>query len=241
VIQAQRDEAWSEVARRLAHEIKNPLTPIQLSAERLRHKYLRKLSTEEGSTLDRLTHTIVQQVEAMKEMVNAFSDYARTPVIHKQALNLNELINEVLDLYQHARQDIKTNLDMSLVSINVDKGRFRQLLHNIIKNALEANQDDTHIYISTRNLLQQHAVRAIELCIEDNGTGIPPELLNHAFEPYVTTKTKGTGLGLAVVKKIVEEHGGVITIENKTGACLTIRLPVEQIINSPNLPSIESR
>jgi len=241
VIQAQRDEAWSEVARRLAHEIKNPLTPIQLSAERLRHKYLHKLSTEEGSTLDRLTHTIVQQVEAMKEMVNAFSDYARTPVIHKQALNLNELINEVLDLYQHARQDIKTNLDMSLVSINVDKGRFRQLLHNIIKNALEANQDDTHIYISTRNLLQQHAVRAIELCIEDNGTGIPPELLNHAFEPYVTTKTKGTGLGLAVVKKIVEEHGGVITIENKTGACLTIRLPVEQIINSPNLPSIESR
>ncbi len=231
LIQAQRDAAWGEVARRLAHEIKNPLTPIQLSAERLRHKYLGRLEGKDAEVLDRATHTIVQQVEAMKEMVNAFSEYARSPRTQLAPLDLNSLIREVLDLYRGpgAAVTFEDQLEPTLPAIKADSGRLRQLLHNLVKNAMEAcsEAETPRVLVLTRCLAEAEC-NFIELFIEDNGHGIPEELLGQLFEPYVTTKTKGTGLGLAIVKKIVEEHGGVIWAENVApqGARMAIRLPV---------------
>jgi len=226
LVQAQRNAAWSEVARRLAHEIKNPLTPIQLSAERLRQKYLHTLPEPDAQTLDRLTHTIIQQVESLKEMVNAFSDYAKIPTMRWQLLNLNELIKEVLELYHQYPTPINWVLDEQIPLIEADRGRLRQVLHNLIKNALDTKTTDNHITITTRYLTEV-TFECVELLVQDQGSGIPMHLLDKVFEPYVTTKTKGTGLGLAIVKKIIEEHGGIVWIENlSTGACVVIRLPV---------------
>jgi len=230
LIQAQRDAAWAEMARRLAHEIKNPLTPIRLSAERLRHKYLKTMAPAEAELLDRSTHTIVQQVEAMQEMVKAFSDYARTPKLERRPLDLNALIREVLDLYRdHAPAQWRLALEEGLPAVELDSGRFRQLLHNLFKNALEAlaEQRDALISVSTRHI-EESGFLFVELRVDDNGPGFPPELLGTLFEPYVTTKPKGTGLGLAIVKKIVEEHGGMIMAENGArGASVVIRLPLD--------------
>lgn len=223
LIQAQRNEAWSEVARRLAHEIKNPLTPIKLSAERLQHKYLKKLPESETDTLLRMTNTIINQVDVMKDMVNEFSNYARTPTMQLQCLDINELVKEVLDLYPNTQ--VEWRLTEPLPQIKADKGRLRQVLHNLIKNALEASPENTPIMISSQYVAEDVS-ESIELMIQDKGTGIPTELLDRIFEPYVTTKTKGTGLGLAIVKKIIEEHHGMVWIENKQGVCVTIRLPV---------------
>ena len=231
LIQAQRNAAWGEVARRLAHEIKNPLTPIQLAAERLRHKYLKKMPEKDADVLDRSTHTIVQQVESLKEMVKAFSDYARMPELQLENLDLNSIIDEVLDLYRgsdsHVRFELE--LDPSMPHIEADAGRVRQVLHNLFKNALEAMDyaSDSRVRISTR-CAQEHSCHYVELKIEDNGPGIPDELFDQLFDPYVTTKPRGSGLGLAIVKKIVEEHGGMLWAENNTtgGATIIIRLPV---------------
>ncbi|WP_353572409.1 ATP-binding protein [Candidatus Albibeggiatoa sp. nov. BB20] len=223
LIQAQRNDAWSEVARRLAHEIKNPLTPIKLSAERLQHKYLRKLPESETDTLLRLTNTIINQVDAMKDMVDEFSNYARSPALQLQRLDINKLVNEVLDLYPNTQ--VTWNLTEPLPQIEVDKSRLRQVLHNVIKNALEASPPNSPIDISSQYIAED-ATECVELTIQDHGTGISNELLDRIFEPYVTTKTKGTGLGLAIVKKIIEEHQGMVWIENKAGVCITIRLPV---------------
>lgn len=225
LVQAQRDAAWSEVARRLAHEIKNPLTPIQLSAERLQHKYLRKLSDKDAETFERLTHTIIQQVDAMKEMVNTFSDYAKIPALHKESLNLNQLIEEVVELYRSIPTLINTQLDENIPNIEADRGRLRQVLHNLIKNALEAKSTDNCITITTHHLTES-CLECVEVRLFDQGPGIPEHLLEKVFEPYVTTKTKGTGLGLAIVKKIVEEHGGAVWIEQTQATCIIIRLPV---------------
>ncbi|HHM04323.1 MAG TPA: HAMP domain-containing protein [Gammaproteobacteria bacterium] len=227
-VQAQRDAAWGEVARRLAHEIKNPLTPIRLSAERLRHKCLPHLAPREADVLDRATHTIVQQVVAMQGMVKAFSDYAYTPKLERVSLNLNEVITEVVELYRAHRADIQVDLAPALPDIEGDAGRFRQLLHNLIKNALEAvrEQKAPRVRLITRT---ERDVQdpMVTVQVMDNGPGFPPGLLGRVFDPYVTTKPKGSGLGLAIVKKIVEEHGGMITAENAgPGACVTIRLPV---------------
>ena len=230
LIQAQRDAAWGEVARRLAHEIKNPLTPIQLSAERLRHKYLKRMDTADAEVLDRLTHTIIQQVETMKEMVNAFSNYARSPVVHISPLELNQVVGEVLDLY-HGRDHhlrIASQLDPAIPKIEADAGRLRQVLHNLIKNAEEAGGEaGVHVTVSTA-CAGSPGCEHVELRVADDGPGIPAEIMGQMFEPYVTTKPKGTGLGLAIVKKIVEEQGGVIWAENLTdgGACFGIRWPV---------------
>ena len=226
LVQAQRNAAWSEVARRLAHEIKNPLTPIQLSAERLQHKYLKQDTVQNTDLLERMTHTIIQQVKAMKEMVDAFSDYARISQIHWQTVRLNQLIQEVVDLYQHSQANIILELDEHIHTMEADKGRLRQLLHNVIKNAIEASEQRVQIHLMTHHKLIT-ALEYVELRIEDNGPGIPETLLERVFEPYVTSKTKGTGLGLAIVKKIVEEHGGSIHIENMPGACITILLPLK--------------
>jgi nitrogen fixation/metabolism regulation signal transduction histidine kinase len=231
LIQAQRDAAWGEVARRLAHEFKNPLTPIQLSAERLRHKYLKTMDAKDAEVLDRSTHTIVQQVEVMKDMVNSFAEYARNPQMQPRPMQLNQLVNEVLDLYRGggAGAQFYVRLEPDLPLIEADPGRLRQLLHNLIKNSLEAmsGKRGSRIIVGTRSVLD-HDTRFVELWVEDRGPGIPEEIMAQLFEPYVTTKPKGTGLGLAIVKKIVEEHGGTLTAENpkEGGACLKIRFPV---------------
>lgn len=230
LIQAQRDAAWGEVARRLAHEIKNPLTPIQLSAERLRRKYLDKMDPADADVLNRSTHTIVQQVEAMKEMVKAFSEYARMPQLELEPVDLNAVVNEVLDLYR-GETSVKyvVNLDTKMPRVEGDLGRLRQLLHNLIKNAREAmdHRRDARLSVTTR-CMEDAACRFVEIRIHDNGPGIPEGMLGQLFEPYVTTKPKGTGLGLAIVKKIVEEHGGLLWAENPPGggALVVIRLPV---------------
>jgi len=228
LIRAQRDAAWGEVARRLAHEIKNPLTPIQLSAERLRHKLLRKLPEQDARVVDRSTHTIVQQVEAMKAMVNDFSSYARVPEMQQEPFAVDNLITEVLELYRAAPVKIEQDLDAGDALVRGDSKRLRQVLHNLIKNAGEAleQHEAAKIRVATR-VVDTNDTRFIELIIEDNGGGIEPELIGRLFDPYVTSKAKGTGLGLAIVKKIIEEHGGIIRADNTgQGARFTARLPV---------------
>ncbi len=235
LVQAQRDAAWGEVARRLAHEIKNPLTPIRLSAERLRHKYLPSFPDKEAEVLDRMTHTIIQQVEALKEMVNAFSDYARPPEINPRRIDLNALVGEVLDLYR-VQAGLETRFAPDLPALEADPGRLRQVLHNLLKNALEAQPVDPRIEVTTC-YCQSEVLNFVELRIRDYGPGVPETLREEMFEPYVTHKSKGTGLGLAIVKKIVEEHGGVVWMENaEPGARVVIRLPTappEQSLPQP--------
>ena len=234
IIQGQRDAAWSEVARRLAHEIKNPLTPIQLSAERLRQKYLGKMAASDAETLDRLTATIIQQVDTMKSMVNTFSDYARPPKINPETTDLNDLVRGVVDLFKSGYADIafELKLDDNFPKIPADAGRLRQVVNNLVKNAIEASADAADAYISvSTNLLTSDSGTYVEIRIEDRGEGINEEFSDNIFEPYVTNKTRGTGLGLAIVKKIVEEHGGVVSLENNpgAGAAAIIRLPIEGV------------
>ncbi len=228
LIQAQRDAAWGEVARRLAHEIKNPLTPIKLSAERLRHKYLRRMPAGEAKVLDRATHTIIQQVESMKGMVNAFSDYARLPKMQSESLLLGALVEDVVELYKGMEARPHLDLHTGDARINGDPARLRQVIHNLVKNAQEALTGRAGAQIRLITRLQEEDERCyVEIQVADNGPGFAERVMEHLFEPYVTTKTKGTGLGLAIVKKIVEEHGGIIWAENcADGACITLRLPV---------------
>lgn len=231
LIQAQRDAAWGEVARRLAHEIKNPLTPIQLSAERIRQKCLEVLNERPRETLDRATRTIIQQVEAMKTMVNEFSDYARPLAVQPEPFDLNLLVRDVVDLYEgkHRWVAIELALDPTIPMIQSDPRRLRQVMHNLILNADDAlaGVDDPRLTVQTR-CMKEADCRFIELSVRDNGGGFAPTVIDRVFEPYVTTKEKGTGLGLAIVKKIVEEHGGAVWVENlkPRGAAITVRLPL---------------
>lgn len=228
--QAQRDAAWSEVARRLAHEVKNPLTPIQLSAERLRLRFLNKLPEEDKDIMDRATQTIVSQVDNLKTLVNAFSDYAKAPELKREAGGLNQLIYESIDLYFIANAGINFQLDLLDPEpiMFIDKVRFSQLLTNLIKNSQESAQDnELNIRISTT--LSETIDNALILKFIDNGQGFNEKILEHLFEPYETTKATGSGLGLAIVKKIVEEHGGNIKAYNQeTGAVIEINLPIYQ-------------
>ena len=231
LLSAQRDAAWGEVARRLAHEIKNPLTPIQLSAERLRRRLLSTLSPPEAEILERSTHTIVQQVESMQQMVNAFSEYARAPEMHVSRFSLNQLVTEVADLYrsQDPRVAIGLNLDESLSAIEADRGRVRQILNNLFTNALEALEGSASPRLTIDTRLEGRAEGAFALVtVCDNGPGFQQDQLGRIFDPYVTSKPKGTGLGLAIVKKIVEEHGGRIDADNRPegGARIRVALPV---------------
>jgi nitrogen fixation/metabolism regulation signal transduction histidine kinase len=240
LMQAQRDAAWGEVARRLAHEIKNPLTPIQLSAERIRRRFLSQMSDEDAQVLERATRTIVQQVEAMKEMVNAFSDYARAPDMEIVRVDLNHLVAEVAELYRvrEIPVTIELNLDQEVAAVEADAGRLRQILHNLIRNAVEAmeGQDDAVLGITTRGT-EEFELRAVFILVEDNGPGIPPDSVDRIFDPYVTSKPKGTGLGLAIVKKLVEEHGGWVEATNRSegGVRMTIALPADDEARSAML------
>jgi len=224
VVSAQRSIAWSEVARRLAHEIKNPLTPIQLSAERLQHKLAGKLSPEQEEMMNRSTETIIGQVQAMKEMVNDFRDFAKTPSPQLKSVSINTLTQEILGLYEGS--PIKTRLDSRCPNIMGDSTQLRQIIHNLLQNAQDATLEGTHqsepVEIKTELVPygESHGVpeNAVRLTISDSGSGFPAKILARAFEPYVTTKSKGTGLGLAVVKKIVDDHGAKIEIRNRMQA-----------------------
>src|SRR5277367_1867699 len=233
LLQAQRDAAWGEVARRLAHEIKNPLTPIQLSAERMRRKFLGQMNEQDAQILERATHTIVAQVDAMKQMVNAFSEYARAPDMHFTRFDLNQLITEVVDLYrvQDSSAEIKLMLSQHLPNISADRMRIRQILNNLVTNSLEALEGKAGACIEIETHVAEDGPRqgaSVVILVTDNGPGFQRDLLGTVFDPYVTSKPKGTGLGLAIVKKIVEEHGGRIEADNQRtgGARVRILLPL---------------
>ncbi|MEO8599523.1 MAG: PAS domain-containing sensor histidine kinase [bacterium] len=252
VISAQRSLAWGEVARRLAHEIKNPLTPIQLSAERLQMKLHGKLSTEDAALLDKGTTTIVNQVTAMKHMVDSFRDYARTPPAVLAPLDLNALIRETLQLYlsNDASDTIHLSLAADLPELLGDPTQLRQVVHNLLQNAQDAvnerisqsNADEpvSRIDVRTETIHYQGAEgdtqTAVRLSVIDNGNGFSPRILSSAFEPYVTSKSRGTGLGLAMVKKIVDEHGGRIDIQNRTdGSGAMIRIVLLKLAEKTSL------
>ncbi len=223
--EAQRAAAWSEVARRLAHEIRNPLTPIQLSAERLQLKLGRKLDGSDADVLSRSTRTIVNQVMALKNMVDAFSQYARSPEGAMRELDINALAQEVLVLYEASLgRAVRLELTPGLPPVLGDAGQLRQVMHNLLQNAQDALVGTPQPQLVVTS---SFADRAVQLSFTDNGCGFPEGLIERAFEPYVTTKPKGTGLGLVIVKKIVEEHGGTVTIANALpgGARVTVRLP----------------
>ncbi|MBI5660241.1 MAG: HAMP domain-containing protein [Nitrosomonadales bacterium] len=224
LLQAERQAAWGEVARRLAHEIKNPLTPIQLSAERLQHKLSAKLDESDALLLQRATQTIVSQVGAMKNMVTDFADYARAPALKLVTLDMHQLLREVMGLYEANLTPITLHLDARQAGVQGDATRLRQVIHNLLQNAQDALQgaNRPEIVLSTAD-----EAGALKLHVQDNGSGFPAHLLARAFEPYMTTKSKGTGLGLAIVKKIVEEHGGSIAIENviSGGTRVSVTLP----------------
>ncbi len=228
MVQAQLNAAWSDVARRLAHEIKNPLTPIQLSAERLHYKLHSKLEAQDQALLDRMTHTIIEQVSTMQTLVQAFSDYANTPEVLLQKTDINRLISDISEMYRapSAHWKMTTNLAAECPLILADSARLRQLLHNLIKNAIEATEQTTLPQIKITTRCQDPEEITITIC--DNGPGIPEDSQNWIFEPYASDKPKGTGLGLAIVRKIVEEHHGQITLNSSPdeGTCFIITLPV---------------
>lgn len=235
LLQGQRNAAWSEMARRLAHEIKNPLTPIQLATERLRYKYLPGMRADDTDTFDRLTNTIIQQVEAMKDMVNSFTDFSSTPEINLQMTDINDLLKEVIDLYANlnSNAEITANLSGNIPLIAADKGRLRQVFNNLLKNAFDAC-DRCKIFrlgVSS-DCITENNQKFVEIKIKDSGMGITEDIMDRMFDPYATTKTKGTGLGLAIVKKIVEEHKGLVMLVNNSsgaGACAIVRIPVNEL------------
>ena len=230
LLKAQRDAAWGEVARRLAHEIKNPLTPIQLSAERIRNKYLSTLDAEQREILDRSTRTIVQQVEAMKTMVNAFSEYARPAPLQRITTDLNQLITDTVELFRSGTTAVTLRVepDSNLESIEIDPNSFRQVLNNLIINAQDALAGNTGTVIIRTEY--DSGTDTATLTVQDDGPGFDADKMDRIFEPYVSSKEKGTGLGLAICRRIIEEHGGTIRASNAqpAGAAVIISLPLRR-------------
>jgi nitrogen fixation/metabolism regulation signal transduction histidine kinase len=223
IVSAQRAQAWGEVARRLAHEIKNPLTPIQLSAERLEMKLAGKVGATEQAILTKSVQTIVDQVDAMKRLVNEFRDYARLPAAELKPVDLNGLVADVLQLYareggEHgdasSHVPVKMELDPRCPRVMGDAQQLRQIIHNLLQNAQDATEGRPVREVTVKTQWNETSRRA-RLLVQDTGTGFPEHILKRAFEPYVTTKAKGTGLGLAVVKKIADEHGARVDLKNR--------------------------
>lgn len=222
IISAQRSVAWGEVARRLAHEIKNPLTPIQLSAERIEYKFASKLNESDSAILVRSVKMIVDQVDAMKRLVNEFRDYARLPIADLKLLDLNEQVHDIIQLYASSQQQasplhLQFDLTPGLPLIKGDASQLRQVMHNLLQNALDAVEGQPEQYITITTTKEHNKLTArdyVNFCIKDNGCGFPDKILKRAFEPYITTKDKGTGLGLPVVKKIMYDHHGQINLSN---------------------------
>ncbi len=216
MVSAQRAQAWGEVARRLAHEIKNPLTPIQLSAERLEMKLNGKLAAPEQALLTKSVKTIVDQVDAMKRLVNEFRDYARLPAAELKPVDLNALINDVIQLYgaDNAVVPVRAELDLQAPLIKGDAQQLRQVIHNLVQNAQDAQEGLAQAVVTVKTEYAK-ATSRVRLSVRDSGSGFPEHILKRAFEPYVTTKVKGTGLGLAVVKKIADEHAARVDISNR--------------------------
>jgi nitrogen fixation/metabolism regulation signal transduction histidine kinase len=228
--QAQREAAWAEVARRLAHEVKNPLTPIRLAAERLRMKLAGKLDTTDTAILEKASGTIVAQVEALRRLVDAFGDYAQEPELSLAATRLDELVGEVVALYQQGDSGLAFQLDMvpGPPGLAADSGRLRQVLHNLIRNASEARESGpVSISISSR-VVEENGETWLSMRVLDDGPGFPAAVLQNPFEPYVTSKKKGSGLGLAICRKIILEHNGRIALANRAegGAQVSILLPL---------------
>jgi nitrogen fixation/metabolism regulation signal transduction histidine kinase len=235
--QAQRDAAWAEVARRLAHEVKNPLTPIRLAAERLRMKLMDKLEPADGQMLDRAASTIVSQVEALRTLVDAFRDYASEPELNRSELRLDKLVEDVVALYQEGDPSLRIRLDLcpGPAGLSADGGQIRQLLHNLIRNAAEARESGRHAEIAIASrLTEQDGRNWLRLDIRDRGPGFPETVLEKPFEPYVTNKENGSGLGLAICRKIVNDHDGTIAISNPEdgGALATVMLPLVAALDS---------
>ena len=225
VAKAQRQIAWSEIARRLAHEIKNPLTPIQLSAERVQNKIIDKLNESDKELLNKSTNTIIKQVDALKLMVNEFAEYSRPPRIVRKKINIAELVDEISYLYSDKSFKIKKNYPKKIKEIRIDENKFRQVLINIFDNSKAALENIKHPKITITIKFDSNLIK---LKFEDNGMGIPKEIIEKIYEPYVTSKKTGTGLGLAIVYKIIEEHSGIIEINNlkPRGVCILITLPI---------------
>ena len=244
IVSAQRSQAWGEVARRLAHEIKNPLTPIQLSAERLEMKLNGKLGGPEQALLTKSVKTIVDQVDAMKRLVNEFRDYARLPAAELKPVDLNALVADVLNLYanDNALAHVVTEIDPDCPNVMGDVQQLRQVLHNLLQNAQDATVSAGHADVANAVVVKTQwlaSAQRVRLSVLDKGTGFPDHILKRAFEPYVTTKDKGTGLGLAVVKKIADEHGTRVDISNRmvdgqlTGAQVSLSFAIERGVSSP--------
>jgi nitrogen fixation/metabolism regulation signal transduction histidine kinase len=225
-LQAERDAIWEEASQRFAHEIKNPLTPIQLAAERLENKLGGKLETDDAELLSRMSTTITNQVTAMREMVDSFRSYANNQRRRMKATDLNQLAAEVAQLYEYPGLTLQLKWDEKLPAVAGDALLLRQVLHNLLGNASDAVLDkpSPHIVVQT-SVADEYA----QLSIEDNGGGVAENLIDQVFSPYVTTKTQGTGLGLAVVRKVMEEHGGEARLENvNNGARMLLRIPLWQ-------------
>jgi nitrogen fixation/metabolism regulation signal transduction histidine kinase len=229
---AQKKAAWGEVAVRMAHEIKNPLTPILLSAQRLRNLFLDKLDEKDSRVIDKTTQTIIDQVASMDSMVSAFADYANTPEIRKTLSSLNTLINKSASLYDN-HDDVRVDLDLSgdLPKIQLDQDAISRVLINLIKNAIEAKKDSSALNIKIKTLLKAKE-GLVQIIIIDDGKGFPEEIIDHVFEPYITTKEKSGGLGLAIVQNIIEQHDGQIFASNikPHGARITIELSIIEFL-----------
>jgi len=229
--QAQREAAWAEVARRLAHEVKNPLTPIRLAAERLHMKLAGRLEAADDALLQKASSTIVSQVEALKKLVDAFGDYAQEPRLSLEAIRLDELVRDVVTLYQQGDPSLEFSLDLcpGPAGLAADSGRLRQMLHNLIRNVSETRTGRSVSITITSGIVEEKSGRWLQLELLDGGPGFPPEVLQKPFEPYVTSKKHGSGLGLAICRKIVLEHDGHIAIANRPegGARVTVLLPLD--------------